>query len=199
MKAKDIIALGDPWRVFSSWYEEVRQNPAIKEPTAMALATATAQGVPSVRMVLLKQFSEAQGMVFYTNYESQKARELTENDHAALLFYWDPLFRQVKVEGEVQRISRQESEAYWNSRPWESQLAGLVSKQSQPVAGFLDEELESARKKWAEKKIPCPENWGGFALRPDRFEFWVGHRFRMHDRVRFTRAGAGWAAGQLYP
>lgn len=199
MKAQDLLNLGDPWQVFKSWYEEAGHIATLKEPTAVTLATADSQGRPSARTVLLKRFSESQGFVFFTNYDSQKGRELKENPAAALLFYWDATFKQVRIEGTATRLPREESLNYWNSRPWESQLAGFVSQQSAPIVGSLEEQMTHARAKWQGKAIPCPENWGGFALVPSAFEFWIGHKFRMHDRVRFSRHGLSWSGQQLYP
>lgn len=199
MKASDILSYSDPWALFSQWYAEAQANPSLREPTAMTLATADASGQPSARTVLLKKFSPQQGFVFFTNYESRKGHDLLANPKASLLFYWDPLFRQIKIEGVVEKIPREESIQYWNSRPFDSRLAGTVSKQSRPVVGSLDKIYEDARKHWENKEIPCPENWGGFSLKPSSIEFWVGHKFRLHDRVRFTLSGLAWIPQQLYP
>ena len=185
--------------LFAQWYGDVQKNAQLREPTAMALATADKNGMPSLRTVLLKSFSPEQGFVFYTNYQSHKGQDLSENPQAALLFYWDPLFQQIRAQGTVQKVSRAESEAYWNSRPFDSQVAGWLSQQSKPVKGSLDQAFQDAQKKWQGQKIPCPENWGGFALNPSVLEFWIGHPNRLHTSVRFSRQGQTWAPEQLYP
>lgn len=199
MKAQDLIQIADPWQIFKTWFEEARQVPTIKEANAMTLATADQNGRPAARTVLLKRFSESHGFVFYTNYDSHKAKDIKSNPQAALLFYWEALYRQVRITGTVTALSREESKLYWDSRPWDSQLAGYVSRQSEPILGSLEEEMKQARLKWQGKAIPCPENWGGFSVHPQAFEFWMGHQFRMHERVLFTESHQSWIGRQLYP
>ncbi|XP_024022930.1 pyridoxine/pyridoxamine 5'-phosphate oxidase 1, chloroplastic [Morus notabilis] len=177
----------DPIDQFRKWFEEAVAAGS-KEPNAMALSTAGKNGKPSSRMVLLKGFDE-NGFVWYTNYESQKAHELSENPHASLLFYWDGLNRQVRVEGSVEKVSDEESEKYFHSRPRGSQLGAIVSKQSTVVSGR--NALRELYKKLEEKYsggslIPKPENWGGYRLKPELFEFWQGQTSRLHDRLRYS-------------
>jgi pyridoxamine 5'-phosphate oxidase len=188
----------DPLRQFAAWFREVEGT--MRAPEAMAIATATREAVPSVRMVLLKGF-DAHGFVFYTGYESRKGRELAENPRAALLFYWDPLGRQVRVEGDVTRVSRADSEAYFHSRPRGAQLAALASRQSDVLAER--EELE-ARHTALEREldgaeVPLPEAWGGFRLVPDAYEFWQHRENRMHDRFRYLPDADGWVIERLSP
>jgi pyridoxamine 5'-phosphate oxidase len=201
MNAQDILQWSDPYRLFAQWYSEIQNHPLVTEPTAMTLATCSTAAVPSVRTVLLKQFSPTTGFIFFTNYKSRKGQDLTTNPSASLLFYWQPLFRQITVTGSVTRTTRDESEAYWRSRPRESQLAGWVSQQSRPVpsAQRLEEIYAAAERQWQNQEIPCPEQWGGFAVQPFEFEFWLGHRHRLHDRVRFSRQAQSWSGQQLFP
>lgn len=195
-----LLAATDPWPVFRQWLELAKSSPGIKEPTAMFLATANRNGQATVRTVLLKSFDTA-SLVFFTNYDSEKGQQLKENAKAELLFYWDPLARQVRVRGEVERTTREESEIYWRSRPLESQLSGSLSKQSRSVEPGVDLllELERTRAKFPEGTVPCPQNWGGFRLVPKQFEFWIGRSHRLHDRVRLTQIDENWVAQQLYP
>jgi pyridoxamine 5'-phosphate oxidase len=187
----------DPLRQFERWYEEA--SVAERAPEAIALATATPEGRPSVRMVLLKSF-DARGFAFFTGYDSRKGRELDANPRAALLAYWDPLGRQVRIEGEVERLPREESEAYFSSRPLRSRLAAIASRQSEPIE--TREELEDrveATAAGAGDDPPLPEHWGGYRLRPDAFEFWQHREDRLHDRLRYTRAGSAWRLERLQP
>ena len=185
----------DPLAQFRSWLEEAREP----LPEAMALATATSDGKPSVRMVLLKEASES-GFVFYSNYESRKAAELDANPRAALLFHWHAVGRQVRVEGSVERVSQAESKAYFDSRPLGARFSALASAQSRPVA--TREELEG---RVAELRLahgedpPLPAHWGGYRLRPDGFEFWQHREDRLHDRFAYLREGDGWRIVRLQP
>ena len=199
MNEEELLASSDPFQLFETWYAMVQKTSGIRDTTAMTLATADKSGQPSARTVLLKQFSREQGFVFYTNYESHKGQDLTVNPKAALLFYWDPLFQQIRVQGKVEKISRHESEKYWHSRPFESKLAGWLSQQSKPVKGSLQEAYEAAEHQWHGHDIPCPENWGGFALDPEVMEFWIGHKHRLHTSVRFTQNQKTWTRDLLYP
>jgi pyridoxamine 5'-phosphate oxidase len=190
----------DPLRQFVRWFEEAGQA-GERAPEAAAVATATPDGAPSVRMVLVKQF-DARGFVFFTNYESRKAGELTANPRGALLFHWEAVGRQVRLEGPVERASAEETAAYARSRPRPSQLSALASPQSQVVSSR--EELEqrvaelSARYDGAE--LPAPANWGGFRLSPVVFEFWQHRDDRLHDRLRYLPAdGGGWRVDRLAP
>ncbi|XP_027356555.1 pyridoxine/pyridoxamine 5'-phosphate oxidase 1, chloroplastic isoform X1 [Abrus precatorius] len=177
----------DPINQFRKWFDDAMAA-GLKEPNAMALSTVGKDGQPSSRMVLLKGL-EKDGFVWYTNYESQKASQLSENPHASLLFYWDGLNRQVRVEGSVQKVSDEESEKYFHSRPRGSQIGAIVSKQSTVVPGrhVLYQEYRELEQKYADGSlIPKPKNWGGYRLRPQLFEFWQGQQSRLHDRLRYT-------------
>jgi pyridoxamine 5'-phosphate oxidase len=189
----------DPLRQFRSWYTEA-EAAGVAMPDAMALATATADGSPSVRMVLLKRADEA-GFGFHTHYESRKGLELAANPRAALLFHWQPLGRQVRVEGAVERSSGEESEAYFRTRPLGSRLAAWASPQSRPLAdrAELERLYEEARARYAGGEVPLPPHWGGLRLAPDAYEFWQHGEDRLHDRVRYTRDGTGWRRERLAP
>ncbi|XP_022698343.1 uncharacterized protein LOC111265699 isoform X3 [Varroa jacobsoni] len=183
----------------------------IYETNAVAVASATRDGIPSVRMVLLKQFDE-RGFVFFTNYDSRKGRELLSNPRAAMLFYWDQQHRQVRVEGRVEKICRQESEAYFETRPRDSQISASISKQSTVVESrkVLEEEHEALKIKYCDTSTPvrCPDNWGGLILIPECFEFWQGQTTRLHDRLIFRKPSSekeielakyGWYLERLAP
>jgi pyridoxamine 5'-phosphate oxidase len=189
----------DPFRQFEKWFQEA-EAAKIHEPNAAILATAAKDGSPSARTVLLKGI-DGRGFVFYTNYNSRKGRELEANPRAAYLFPWFALERQVIVEGSVAKIAREESEAYFHSRPRASQLAAWASAQSSIISGR--EELESAmkavEKKYSGVEAPLPPNWGGFRIAPDSVEFWQGRRSRLHDRLRYRRDGTSWTIERLAP
>jgi pyridoxamine 5'-phosphate oxidase len=189
----------DPLRQFEAWFAEAAAA-GIRAPEAMALATATAGGAPSVRMVLLKGHDE-RGFVFFTSYAGRKARELESNPCAALLFSWDPLGRQVRVEGPVERVGEDESDAYFRARPRASRLAVWAAAQSEPVGSR--EELEQAVARAAERfpgdEVPRPPSWGGYRLRPERYELWQHRADRLHDRLLYERAAAGWRITRLAP
>jgi pyridoxamine 5'-phosphate oxidase len=189
----------DPLRQFHLWFDEAREA-GIKAPESMALATSTADGRPSVRMVLLKGAAES-GFAFYTNYESRKGGELEANPHAALLFHWQPLGRQVRVEGRVERVPAAESEAYFLTRPLGSRLAALASPQSRPLAGRdeLERLYEEAVARFPGEEVPRPPHWGGLRLLPDAIEFWQHAENRLHDRIRYERDGATWKRERLAP
>jgi pyridoxamine 5'-phosphate oxidase len=184
----------DPLRQFEAWFAEA-QHAGVRVPEAMAVATATADGAPSVRMVLLKDVDE-RGFVFFTNYESRKGVELEANARAALLFHWEPLGRQVRVEGPVERVSGAESDAYFSSRPVGSRLGAIASRQSRPLADR--EELERAIEALPDD-APRPDWWGGYRVRPERYEFWQHRENRLHDRFLYERAGKGWKILRLNP
>jgi len=190
----------DPLRQFAAWLVEARAA-GIRAPEALAVATASAAGAPSVRMVLLRGFDE-RGFVFYTSYESRKARELAENPRAALLFSWDALGRQVRIEGPAERVAREESEAYFRTRPRGHQLAAWASRQSTPILGR--EELQAAvresERRFRGAEVELPPSWGGFRVAPVMYEFWQHRDDRLHDRLRYLPDGAdGWRIGRLAP
>jgi pyridoxamine 5'-phosphate oxidase len=189
----------EPLRQFERWFAEAR-DAGLTAPEAMALATATADGRPSVRMVLLKGADE-RGFDFYTNYESRKGGELDANAHAALLFHWQPLGRQVRIEGPVARIPEEESEAYFVTRPLESRLAAWASPQSRPLASRneLERLYAAAEARFLGAEVPLPPHWGGFRLQPESYEFWQHGDDRLHDRVRYEHQGGVWACARLAP
>ena len=189
----------DPLPLFASWLEEAVTAGQL-EPTAMTLATADSAGRVSARMVLLKGHGP-EGLVFYSNEGSRKGRDLHENPRAALVFWWDLLERQVRVEGSVEQLGAAESEAYFASRPRGSQLAAWASQQSAPLTSR--EELEGSYREFERRfegqPVPKPGHWGGYRLLPDAFEFWQGRGDRLHDRFRFELEGAGWRRTRLAP
>ncbi|KAF7255330.1 hypothetical protein EG68_07661 [Paragonimus skrjabini miyazakii] len=179
----------EPLSQFKAWFEEAVHCGLVYEANAMALATSTRSGIPSVRYVLLKELDE-HGFYFFTNYESRKASELESNPNASLLFYWEPLQRQVRVEGTVTQLSPERSEIYFASRPKCSQLAATISPQSSviPSRQYLDDKFSKLGAFYADKDtIPKPKNWGGYVLCPHTVEFWQGQTNRLHDRIRFRR------------
>ena len=190
----------DPIKQFAKWFEAAEAAHP-KLPNAMTLATATRDGKPSARVVLLKGFDQA-GFVFFTNYESQKGRELDENPNASLVFYWAALDRQVRVEGRVRKTSHEESEAYFKTRPAESRLSAWASKQSSMVSSrrVLEDEMKRLAREYEGKEIPLPPYWGGFRLEPSVIEFWQNRPNRLHDRFRYNRqADGGWTIERLSP
>jgi pyridoxamine 5'-phosphate oxidase len=188
----------DPFVQFANWFEEYLNSGPL-EPNAMTLSTAGLDSRPSSRVVLLKGFDPT-GFVFYTNYESEKARQLAENPHASLHFFWPELERQIAVEGRAEKVSREESEAYFLSRPLESRIGAWASKQSSVLASreVLAEKIAKMRERFGDD-VPCPPFWGGYRVVPDRFEFWQGRPSRLHDRILYTRSNGGWAISRLSP
>jgi len=190
----------DPVAQFAFWFEEATAS-QILEPNAMTLATATSDGRPSARTVLLKDFGN-QGFTFFTNYESQKGVDLAANPRAALLFTWLDLQRQIRIEGRVEKIAQEVSLAYFQSRPRESQIGAWASPQSHVIEA---RELLEKREKEMEikfsgvEKLPLPPNWGGYRVIPEVFEFWQGRMSRLHDRILYTRTGEGWKIERLAP
>jgi len=189
----------DPIVRFARWYADASTAGLARED-AVCLATATREGVPSARMVLSKGFDE-RGFVFFTNYESRKGRELEENPRAALVFYWAELGRQVRVGGAVERVPTRESDEYFASRPRESRLAALASRQSRPIESraALEAEFERVAAEHPGDEVPRPPFWGGFRMVPSEIEFWVTGTNRLHDRLRYVRDGDGWRVERLSP
>jgi pyridoxamine 5'-phosphate oxidase len=189
----------DPFVEFARWFAEAQAAEAA-EVNAMVLATASADGRPSARMVLLKGFDK-RGFVFFTDYRSRKAEELEENLRAALGFYWSELERQVRIEGTVTRTSLQESEAYYRTRPMGSRLGAWASYQSRPIGSReeLEADLQEVERRFSGPEVPLPPHWGGYRVSPECFEFWQGRESRLHDRIRYARERDGWKIERLSP
>ncbi|MCA1590604.1 MAG: pyridoxamine 5'-phosphate oxidase [Acidobacteria bacterium] len=189
----------DPFQQFSIWFDEARTAKLI-EPNAMTLSTVDAHCRPSSRVVLLKRFDNS-GFTFYTNYESKKGRELAANPHCSLHFFWSALERQAIILGEATKTTRDESEAYFNSRPLASRLGAWVSRQSSAIESreILDAEFEKLKVEFDGKTIPLPPFWGGFRVVPNRFEFWQGRANRLHDRICYEPANEEWKLFRLSP
>ena len=190
----------DPIKQFSNWFTAAIEA-GIRDVNAMSLATATPDGRPSVRIVLLKGFDQ-DGFVFFTNYESQKGRQLESNSYAALAFYWIELDRQIRISGPAEKTSREESERYFHSRPPASQLGAWVSRQSEVIDGrrVLDARMAKMTERFAGKAISLPPHWGGYRVKPGTMEFWQGRANRLHDRFRYTRRPDGsWLIDRLAP
>jgi pyridoxamine 5'-phosphate oxidase len=197
LRRADLAA--DPLEQFRSWYGEAAE--ALDVPEAVALATATPAGAPSVRMVLLKGFDE-RGLVFYSHYTSRKGRELEENPQAALLFHWRPLGRQVRIEGSVERVSAEESDAYFATRPRDAQVGALASRQSDPLASRAElyERLAELEADLGGGPVSRPATWGGYRLVPTAWEFWQHGESRLHDRFRYEPGSGGdWRIERLFP
>ncbi len=192
-------AAADPFEQFARWFTDAERAKMI-EVNAMTLATVDAAGNPSARMVLLKGF-DSRGFTFFTNYQSRKGRELAVNPHASLVFFWAPLERQIRIGGSVQKVTREESENYFHSRPVKSQVAAWVSQQSSVVASRdqLTQRQTELTQQYAGKEVPVPDYWGGYRLAPVEIEFWQGRRSRLHDRLLYTRVGENWKRERLSP
>jgi len=190
----------DPLQQFGAWFAAALAAD-IRDANAMSLATATSDGKPSVRIVLLKGFDE-RGFAFFTNYDSEKGRQIDANPHAALVFYWVQLERQVRISGAVEKTSREDSAAYFHSRPVGSRLGAWASKQSEVVDArqVLDSRLTEMTERFENGDIPLPPHWGGYRVKPDKIEFWQGRPNRLHDRFRYSRrADSGWQIDRLAP
>jgi len=193
----------DPLQLFAKWFAKAKQtetkNPGY-DHTACSLGTASKNGAPSVRIVLLKSF-DPNGFVFFTNYQSRKGRELVENPKAALCFFWPSLGRQVRVEGVIAKVSAEESDAYFSSRPRGSQIGAIASAQSRPLSNRKDliHSVKMLEKKFGEDPIPRPANWGGFRLAPSKIEFWQSQASRLHDRFLYSKKSGKWTSERLYP
>ena len=193
----------DPIRKFALWFRTaVEESPAEwNDPTAMTLATSDKNGRVTARMVLLKQFG-ADGFIFFTNYNSRKGRQLSENPRAALVFFWPYLYRQVRIEGRIERVSFEESDKYFHSRPRLSQIAAVVSPQSEviPSRQSLISDFSALKRKLGRQEVKLPKNWGGYRLVPDTIEFWHSRKNRLHDRQRFRKTNEGtWKSELLAP
>lgn len=191
----------DPFEWFAHWFDEATQSVA-PNPNAVGLATVSEQGRPSIRQVLLKSF-DADGFVFYTNYESRKGRDLAANPNAALNFYWRKIDRQIRIEGVARKLSAEESDAYFATRPRGSQIGAWASRQSEPLSSrqSLAARVQRYEDKFGDDEVPRPDHWGGYRLVPLRFEFWEAEAYRLHDRWEFVRDDADqqWQAAMLYP
>jgi pyridoxamine 5'-phosphate oxidase len=189
----------DPFKQFSKWMEEVVKS-GIIDPSAMVLATANKSSIPGVRVVLLKGFDN-EGFTFYTNYKSHKGKDLIENPGASVLFFWKEFERQVRISGKVIKVSKEESEEYFHSRPYESQLAAWASDQSEIIPGrkFLEDKYNEAKEKFNGLEVPLPPHWGGFKLLADFFEFWQGRDNRLHDRISYLKENSLWKIARLAP
>jgi pyridoxamine 5'-phosphate oxidase len=189
----------DPFRQFARWFQEALNCAAIAEPNAMVLSTVSPEGRPHARFMLLKGF-DAKGFVFFTNYQSEKGRDLAANPRAALTFGWIDLERQVRIEGTVAKTSRADAEAYFQTRPRGSRLGTWASNQSQviPNRALLEAQLAEADARFPDD-VPPPETWGGYLLTPERFEFWQGRTNRLHDRLCYRKEGTAWIIERLAP
>jgi pyridoxamine 5'-phosphate oxidase len=190
----------NPVAQFRRWFDDALAA-GLKLPEAMTLATATRDGYPSARLVLLKGVDD-EGFVFYTNYSSAKARDLDSNPKAALVFYWSKLDRQVRIEGLVERTSREESQAYFKTRPRESQIGAWASPQSEVISTreVLEQRAAEMEERFQDREVECPEHWGGYRLIPSRIEFWKNRVGRLHDRILFERESSGeWSIKRLAP
>jgi pyridoxamine 5'-phosphate oxidase len=190
----------DPINQFDKWFNDAVAA-AVLEPNAMTLATATHNGLPSARIVLLKGFNK-EGFMFYTNYLSRKGKEMAKNPMASVVFFWPELERQVRIEGTIEKLSREQSEEYFHSRPKASQLGAVVSAQSQEIVGrkVLEEKMAELEKEYEDKEVPKPSYWGGYIIKPRLVEFWQGRRSRLHDRIVYKKIdNKNWKIVRLAP
>ena len=200
MDDKQIKNIKDPIELFGQWLDEAKQSSGMEYPNAMSVATLNNEGEVYSRIVLLKDL-RPEGFVFYTNYNSKKGEQIAKHPIASANFYWDSLQKQVKVTGTVEKVSREDSENYWNSRPRESQISQYISQQSQTVESkeILLKEHEEAKTQFKGMPIPCPEHWGGYLIKPKSIEFWIGQPARFHDRFEFRLVNSHWQCRRLYP
>jgi pyridoxamine 5'-phosphate oxidase len=189
----------EPFRQFELWFEEAVRS-EVDEPSAMFLATVAKNGVPSGRVVLLKGFSE-KGFIFFTNYNSAKGKDIGSNPAVAMVFHWKELERQVRITGKAKKISAEESDEYFRSRPFESRVSASVSPQSTviPSRGFLEKERDKFLEVMKDNELPRPLHWGGYIVKPDKIEFWQGRESRLHDRILYTRKKEEWIIERLAP
>lgn len=201
MEAHQFLGDKGPLDKVKDWLEEAHKT-GLREPNAMLLATIDPRAGVSARVVLLKEI-RPEGLVFYTNYQSPKGEQMALDPHVALTFYWDTLQRQIRIQGSVEKLSTEESEAYWQSRPRASQISQFISQQSKPLKDRekLQQAYDQAEKDLNGKPVPRPAHWGGYLVQPVSFEFWIGYPHRLHDRYYFTRASASapWIGQRLYP
>lgn len=192
-------AADDPIEQFRRWFEDAQAYKVV-EPNAMTLATVDASGTPSARIVLMKGF-DANGFTFFTNYDSRKGRDLAVNPRACLVIYWQPLERQVRIDGIVEKVSRAESEAYFRTRPRAAQIGAWVSQQSTPIASreVLEARMRKFEERFAGGEVPLPDHWGGYRVIPQQMEFWQGRPSRLHDRLLYTRIDGTWRRQRLAP
>ena len=195
----NFIEVNKPLELFSEWLKDAEASEP-NDPNAMAVATVDESGMPNVRMVLLKDYSE-KGFVFYTNFESAKGRELLASQKAALLFHWKSLRRQIRIRGPVSVVSQEEADAYFHSRARGSRIGAWASKQSRPLESrfALEKAVAEYTAKYGLGKVPRPDYWSGFLVKPEQMEFWHDRPFRLHDRVQFNAVEGGWEKSQLYP
>ncbi len=190
----------NPFAQFTEWYESILKSSLLNEPTVMMLSTADVNGNPSARIVLLKEIDDS-GFVFYTNYGSRKGKDLKENPKAALTFFWDELLRQIRIEGRIEKISREASKEYFSSRPRESQIGAWVSAQSSviPNREILENKFDELEEKFGNEEIPLPHFWGGYRAIPNYFEFWQGRENRLHDRICYKKENDEWKIFRIAP
>lgn len=189
----------NPVEQFSLWFEAAKAK-GILEPNAMTLSTVTKEKKPAARIVLLKDFTD-KGFSFYTNYESRKGKEILENPFGTLLFFWDALERQIRIDGKIEKLSREESEKYFHARPFESQVGAHTSHQSEVIGAReeLEARYEVLLKQYKDKTVPMPDYWGGYLLVPETIEFWQGRASRLHDRILYEKTGSSWKIFRLSP
>lgn len=196
---EEFCGFTEPSQILTAWLKEATSTP-LRDANAMVLSTLGKDGSPQSRVVLCKEIL-GDSVFFFTNYESNKGSEILNTEKVALNFFWDPLARQVRLNGRARRTDRQKSVEYWNSRPRGSQLSGYASHQSKPVNSRQEmlNQLTAIEKQFEGQPVPCPQNWGGYEVSIELYEFWVGRPNRFHDRFRFTKVGDAWQAERLYP
>ena len=202
MECLNYLQSKDPIQILLQWVQTAKEHSQIKEPMAMAISTVNEKGMPFSRVVLAKDITH-QGITFYTNQQSQKGLQLEKNPCCSLLFYWDPLFRQINITGKAKKISREKTIPYWNTRPRKSQISQWISVQSKVVKDreTLLSRWSVAEKKWEGQPIACPENWFGYQVAIESIEFWMGRDHRLHDRFLFKRQAnrLHWSVARLFP